>query len=166
MSERIDITATINLLLKANNILILCHKNPDGDTLGSAGALYWALHALGKTAAIFCADAVPSRYDYMKLELFRGQFVPGYIVAVDIAGQQLFGEAAAEYTEKVDLCIDHHTSNSGYATAMLLDDTAAATGEVIYEMIVAMGVAITPQIANCLYTGISTDTGCYQYANT
>lgn len=166
MSEKVDITNVISRLLKANNILIISHKNPDGDTLGSAGALYWALRAMGKTAAVFCADEIADRYAYMGLELFHNQFVPGYIVAVDIAGQQLFGEKAAEYADRVDLCIDHHASNSGYADAMLLDATAAATCEIIYELIVALGIAIDVRIANCLYTGISTDTGCFQFANT
>lgn len=166
MSENIEITSVISRLLKAENILILCHKNPDGDTLGSAGALYWALRAVGKTAAVFCADPINARYDYMELELFRGQFAPTYIVAVDIAGQQLFGNAAAQYADKVDLCIDHHGSNTGYADAMLLDDTAAATCELIYEIVAAMGVTIDTRIANCLYTGVSTDTGCFMFANT
>lgn len=166
MSEKIDITGAVSRLKKENNILIISHKNPDGDTLGSAGALYWALQAMGKTAAVFCSDAVSARYDYMELELFRGQFVPAYIVAVDIAGQQLFGEKSAEYAGKVNLAIDHHGSNSGYAEVLLLDDTAAATCEIIYEVLVAMGTAIDPRIANCLYTGVSTDTGCFQFANT
>lgn len=166
MSEIVDINNVVSRLLRAENILLLCHKNPDGDTLGSAGALQWALSALGKNCAVFCSDAIHPRYAYMQLNLFKGQFVPGYIVAVDIAGPQLFGENAAEYVDKVDLCIDHHSSNSNYAAAMLLDDAAAATCEVIYEIVVAMGVPIDERIANCLYTGVSTDTGCFRFANT
>lgn len=166
MSEQIDITGVVSRLLRADNILILSHKNPDGDTLGSAGALYWALRALGKVSAVFCSDAIHERYAYMELELFKGQFSPAYIVAVDIAGQQLFGEKAAEYADRVDLCIDHHGTNSGYATAMLLDETAAATCELIYEIVVALGVQVDKRIAACLYTGVSTDTGCFKYANT
>lgn len=166
MSENIDITNVVSRLMRADNILILCHKNPDGDTIGSAGAMQWALKAQNKTCAVFCSDTIHERYAYMQLEMFRGQFVPGYIVAVDIAGQQLFGEGAAEYVDKVDLCIDHHGTNSGYADAMLLDDTAAATCEIIYEIIVAMGVSVDALIADCLYTGVSTDTGCFRFANT
>ena len=166
MSEILDIARVAKLLAEAENILILCHKNPDGDTLGSAGGLYWALKAMGKTAAVFCSDPIHERYAYMGLELFRGQFKPAYIVAVDIAGQQLFGEAAAQYADKVDLCIDHHGSNSGYASAMLLDDTAAATCEIVYDLIPAMSVDIDARMADCLYTGVSTDTGCFKFANT
>lgn len=166
MSEAAEISKVISLLLKSDNVLILCHKNPDGDTIGSAGALLWALRSLGKTGAVFCADPIHERYDYMGLELYKGQFEVGYIVAVDIAGTQLFGDKSNKYADKVNLCIDHHGSNTGYADYMLLDDTAAATCEIIYDLITAMGIQITRQMADCLYTGVSTDTGCFRFANT
>ncbi len=166
MSEILDIAAVINRLLRAENILLLCHKNPDGDTLGSAGALYHALSALGKTVAVLCADPVPAKYEYLQLGLFDGSFEPGYIVAIDVAGIQLFGDAVRRYSERVDLCIDHHPSNSGYADAMLLEAEAAATAEIVYDLLLAMNAEITPLIAECLYTGVSTDTGCFKFANT
>ena len=127
MSEAIDINVAARKLAKVDNVLILCHKNPDGDTLGSAGALYWALHSLGKKAAVFCSDPIHERYQYMELEQFYDQFEPQYVVAVDIAGTQLFGERSAKWADKVDMCIDHHGSNTGFADQMLLDATAAAT---------------------------------------
>lgn len=166
MSEMINMTDVVSRLMRADNILILCHKNPDGDTLGSAGALYWALRSFDKTAAVFCSDRIHERYAYMELELFYDQFVPKYVVAVDIAGVQLFGEKASKWAEKVNLCIDHHGSNSGFADAMWLDATAGSTCEMIYDLLVDMGVDIDTRIANCLYTGISTDTGCFKFANT
>ena len=159
MSEILDIAAALSRLLKAENVLLICHKNPDGDTIGSAAALYWALKGLGKTVAVLCADPIPSRYDYMDIGLYTGQFTPGYTVAVDVAGIQLFGDSIAEYTRRIDMCIDHHPSNSGYADCMLLDGDAAATAEIIYELLTAIGTEITPTIADCLYTGPSTKTG-------
>lgn len=168
MSEIIDIMQAISRLLKADNILLLCHKNPDGDTLGSASALYHALRKLGKTVAMLCADVIPARYDYMEIGLFNGEFEPSYIVAVDVAGIQLFGDGndIGSYGNRVDLCIDHHPSNSGYADAMLLNGDAAATAEIVHELLRCMGVEITVLIANCLYTGVATDTGCFKFANT
>lgn len=166
MSETLNLAQVISRLLKAENVLLLCHKNPDGDTLGSAAALCSALRQLGKTAAMLCADPIPERYAYMELSLFDNSFTPDYIVAIDVAGIQLFGDAVREYADRVDLCIDHHPSNSGYADAMLLDGDAAATAEVMYELIGAMGATLTPQVADCLYTGLSTDTGCFKFANT
>lgn len=165
MSEILDIMAVILRLKAADNVLILSHKNPDGDTIGSAGALFHALKSMGKTCAVLCTDEFNKRYDYMQIEMFDNNFEPQYIVAVDVAGLQLFGDLTVEYGKKADLCIDHHPSNSNYSDALLLDSTAAATCEVMYELIEKMGIEITPVIADCLYTGISTDTGCFKFAN-
>ena len=66
----------------------------------------------------------------------------------------------------MDLCIDHHLGNSGYADFTLLDGSAAAAAELLYEVICAMGVVITPHIADCLYTGLATDTGCFRFSST
>ena len=71
-----------------------------------------------------------------------------------------------QYAAHTNLCIDHHASNSGYAYETLLDPGAAAACEFLLDVIVDMGVTITPQIANCLYTGIATDTGCFKFAST
>ncbi len=166
MSEILDIAGALQRMMKAENVLLICHKNPDGDTVGSAAALYWMLTALGKTAAVLCADPIPARYGYMDVCLFTGQFRPDCTVAVDVAGIQLFGDSISEYTRNIDLCIDHHPSNSGYADSMLLDGTAAATAEIVYQLIVESGAALTPTMADCLYTGLSTDTGCFKFANT
>ena len=167
MSETLDLTEVLSRLVRAERILILSHKNPDGDTLGSAAALYHALKKLGKSeVAVSCADLIPQRYQYMQIELFCGQFEPQYIVAVDVASIQLFGDSVREYAERVDLCIDHHASNSGYADALYLDGDACATAEIIYNLICKMGVEIDPVLADCLYTGISTDTGCFLFGNT
>lgn len=166
MTDRIDLAKAAQMLQQAEDILLICHKNPDGDTLGSAGALQHALRAMGKRTAIFCSDPIAPKYDYMQLELYDGSWEPAYIVAVDVAGTQLFGEAAADYLKRVDLCIDHHSSNSGYAEATLLDEDSGAAAEVIYQLCGELGVALTPVMADCLYTGVSTDTGCFKFTNT
>ena len=166
MTELLKIEETVSRLLKAENILLLCHKNPDGDTVGSAAALCHALRTLGKQAAVLCADPIPALYSYMEVPEFRDQFEPGFIVAVDVASIQLFGDAVSQYTEQIDLCIDHHGSNAGYAYATLLDETAAATAEIMFDLIPILSVEITPLMADCLYTGLSTDTGCFKFSNT
>ena len=167
MTESVDRQTAVLRLRGADDILILCHKNPDGDTIGCAGALYLALKALGKNAAILCSDTIPKMYDYMELRWFDGSFNPAFVVAVDVASIQLFGENnnVPQYAAHTNLCIDHHASNSGYAYETLLDPGAAAACEFLLDVIVDMGGTITPQIANCLYTGISTDTGCFRYAS-
>ncbi|MDD4850166.1 MAG: bifunctional oligoribonuclease/PAP phosphatase NrnA [Gemmiger sp.] len=168
MTESVDRQTAAERLRAADDILILCHKNPDGDTVGSAGALYQALCQLGKTAAVLCSDPIPAMYSYMPFARYDGSFEPAFVVAVDVASIQLFGEKndVQRYVERADLCIDHHGTNSGYAYATLLDDTAAATCELLTEWMDDLGVRITPDIANCLYTGVATDTGCFRFTNT
>ena len=168
MTESVDRQTAVLRLRGAEDVLILCHKNPDGDTIGCAGALCLALKALGKNAAVLCSDPIPSLYDFMGLELFDSSFTPGFVVAVDVASIQLFGDRnnVQKYAEHVDLCIDHHASNSGYAYETLLDPGAAAACELMIDVIEEMGVPLTPAIADGLYTGISTDTGCFRFSST
>lgn len=168
MTEPLNVEQAAAMLRNADNILILCHKNPDGDTIGCGSALYYALAALGKTSAVLCSDPIPRRLSYTRPRLFRGEFEPGLVVAVDVAGTQLFGENAPmpSYSRRVDLCIDHHAGNNGYAQYTLLNPEAAAAAELLCDVIEAMGVKLDAHIADCLYTGLATDTGCFRFANT
>ena len=168
MTEQLNVQQMAERLCAADNILVLCHKNPDGDTIGCGSALYYALKALEKTTAVLCSDTVPSRYAFTNPRLFKGEFEPRTVIAVDVAGLQLFGEnnGVPQFARHVDLCIDHHAGNNGYADFTLLDAGAAAAAELLYQVIVEMGVPITPHIADCLYTGIATDTGCFRFNNT
>ena len=128
MTQPLPVQQAAARLKEAGSVLILCHKNPDGDTLGCASALYHALASLGRTAAVLCADPIPCRLAYTGPRLFRGEFEPELVVAVDVAGLQLFGDKGLmpAYSRRVDLCIDHHAGNSGYAQFTLLDAGAAA----------------------------------------
>ena len=168
MTEPLSVQQMAQRLKSADNILILCHKNPDGDTVGCGSALYYALKALDKNAAVLCSDTIPARYAFTNAHLFKGEFEPETVVAVDVAGLQLFGEGngVPRYSRHVDLCIDHHAGNSGYADFTLLDGSAAAAAELMYRVILEMGVDITPHIADCLYTGVATDTGCFRFSAT
>ncbi len=166
MTEELSLEQAAERLKERDHILILCHKNPDGDTIGTGAALCKALLALEKEAAVFCSDPIPSMYGYMQIPLYTGQWTPEYIVAVDVAGIQLFGDAAQQYQDRVDLCIDHHATNSGYADATYLDAQAAAASEIMVRLVDLLGVELTPQMADCLYTGIATATGCFRFSNT
>lgn len=166
ITNSVDVKQAAELLLNSDNILLLCHKNPDGDTLGSAGGLMYALKKLDKCCAVMCHDKIPAKYDFLKLDLYRNQFIPDLIVAVDAATVNLLGESTSPYRENVDLCIDHHPSNSGYAKMVCCEDTLPATAQLMLSVIETMGVSLDKNIANCLYTGIMTDTGCFKYAAT
>ncbi len=163
---QIDLKQCCMLLATAEDIWIFTHKNPDGDTLGSAYGLYYGLTAIGKRAAVLCSDSMPKKFGYFYPQGPMPDFEPQYIVAVDVADIQLLGPALEPYAHKIDLCIDHHISNTGYAEHLLLDSHAAATAEIVYEIVTAMGVSLTQPMATALYTGIATDTGCFRYSNT
>lgn len=168
-SRPVDARAAAAMIRGSDHITILCHQKPDGDTLGSGFALLHALRALGKTARIECPDGFPPRYCFM-YPGFTGEgqpdFTPGLVVAVDIADLQLLGALRPQYEGKIDLCVDHHPSNTHYAENLLLDTGAAATVESIYCIIQELGVGIDYRMAACIYTGLATDTGCFRYSNT
>lgn len=150
-----------------DNILVLTHIRPDGDTLGSATALCLALQALGKTAYTLPNPGLTPTYDgYLDFQWAPEGFVPQHVVAVDIATEGLFPKGEQQnYLGRTELCIDHHPSNTGYALELCLDASAAACGEVIYRLCRLWGVMSEP-IARALYIAVSTDCGCFVYSNT
>lgn len=162
---KIDFKECAKLLLQQNNILILTHAHPDGDTLGSGFALCRALMQIGKKARVINDDEIPKKYNYLFDDIEFENFEPSYIVAVDVATENLLGSLQDKYAGKIDLCVDHHLTNTEFAKKLLLRDYPAAC-EIIYMLINEMGVKIDKKIADCLYTGISTDTGCFRYAST
>lgn len=160
---RIDVNQCAKLLKDNDNILILTHAHPDGDTLGSGFALCRALMKLGKICAVINSDVIPKKYNYLFDDIAPIRFKPGYVVAVDVATPNLLGDLNGQY--HIDLCIDHHSTNTEYADNLLLEDTPAAC-EIMYDVIKALDVPIDSRMAGCLYTGLTTDTGCFRYAST
>ncbi len=161
----LSLKQTASYLKKHDNYIILTHASPDGDTLGSAYALYYALNEIGKTACVICPDVIPSKYDYFARKTDHVYRENAIVVAVDVADKRLLGALEEEFGDKVNLCIDHHISNTKFAENLYLDDTAAATAESIYELIEQMKVNINDITAKALYTGLATDTGCFKYSN-
>ena len=157
---------TADYLKKTDRVLILTHVRPDGDTIGCAAALCRALRDLGKEAYLLYNPEITATYEaYAAPYWSPAGWEAEHIVAVDIATPGLLPENAKIYEEKVDICIDHHPSNSNYAQRLCLDADAAAAGEILYEIIEQM-TEITPAIAMPLYVAIATDTGCFVYSNT
>lgn len=155
--------AAAELLANARDALIFCHKNPDGDTLGCAFALRAALLSMGRRAEVRCCDEIPQLYSYMFGPEDAEEFQPRYYIAVDCSDEYRLGCCAGV---PVDFCVDHHPSQSFFAKKTLLDAKSASCCEIMLKILDAMGVEITPNIADCLYTGISTDTGCFRFQNT
>ena len=152
-------------LLSKDKILILTHRSPDGDTIGSGYALAMALRKLGKNVKVDCTDPFPEKYSYFTDKLEKLEFDEEFVVSVDIADTKLLGEKLSDYVDKIDLCIDHHGSNTKYAKEYYVEASAAAAAQVIAKLIRLMNVEFDKDIANAIYTGITTDTGCFRYTN-
>lgn len=159
----LNLGQTARFLKKHDNYVILTHASPDGDTLGSAYALYYGLKEIGKSAEVLCPEVIPSKYDYFVRETdhIEGSST---VIAVDVADKSLLGSLKEEFGDRVDLTIDHHISNTMYASNLYLDSSASATCEIIYELLLKMRVNVNNITAKALYTGIATDTGCFKYS--
>lgn len=159
----IDLSEAVEFLKGCEDAVILTHQSPDGDCIGAGFALKDLLEALGKRSRVLCSDEFPKRYDFMTSVGSGEEFEPKTVIAVDIADPQLMGNLRETYGNKVQLCIDHHISNVGYAEKTLLNAGASATCELIYELADAMKIQMSDHCAACIYTGIATDTGCFKY---
>ena len=146
-----------------DRILVVCHKNPDGDAVGSAWGLAHALRGVGKRARAFCGDEIPPEYRFLTENEPQDEFEPEHVITVDVAGASLLPDGIDP--EKIDLVIDHHRANSLSAPLKFVDPLAAACGEMLIGVLAAAGAEPAGYVAEALYTAIATDTGCFKYAN-
>ena len=158
------INEAAELLRAQDNILLITHIRPDGDTMGSASALCRALRQIGKTAYLynnpqFCDNDPWIAEPY----LAPADFVPSFVVGVDMADKTLFPDG---FSGDVDFCVDHHPSNTGYARQTLVQPAKASCGEIVLELCKALTGSIDAACADLLYIAVSTDTGCFCYGNT
>ena len=154
------------LLRGKDQILILTHRRPDGDTIGSAAGLCIALRQLGKTAYVLPnPDVTDINRIYAEGCWAPADFAPEFVVSVDIAARQLFYPEAEAYLPRVDLAIDPHPSQEFFARETCLEANRAACGEIVYAICRELG-EITKEVALPLYAAVATDTGCFVYANT
>lgn len=162
--SRITLNNAAELIRSNDCFLILCHRSPDGDTVGSAYALCRALNAIGKRCAVDCSDEIPGKYKYIVEETSAQlDFEPKCIIAADVADRSMLGKKYDGVTP--DIVIDHHVSNTLYGKNNCVIDRAANC-ENIYALIKALGAPIDRVTADALYTGIATDTGCFKFSNT
>ncbi len=165
-------------LLREDNFLLISHVSPDGDTIGSALALALWLRALGKRAVVVCEHIIPVTYAFLPgtntvitPEEAAQQAPFRNAIAIDCAVPERMGSAgmlfeAAEATAN----IDHHATNTSYGDYVIIDPSASATGELVFlllkELLQMVPEEVRKQIAVCLFTAISTDTGNFAYSNT
>ncbi len=163
--KRIDALSAAEFLKTNDNFLILTHMNPDGDTLGSGFALNAVLRSIGKNSKVRCSDETPSKFQFLVPER-EPEFNEETVIAVDVADERLLGGLKDVYAGKIDLCIDHHGTNMGYAKNLYLEGESASCCECVYEVVKALGAQVTPFVASALYLGMATDTGCFKFSNT
>ena len=162
----LTVCETAALLRTFDNVLILTHVRPDGDTVGCAAALCAGLRALGKTAYLLPNPELTKNSEPYFLPYAAPEgFIPGAVVSTDVATTALLPENARCWIGAIDLAIDHHPSFEHFGKANIVRPEAAACGELIYDILAALG-PITAEIALPLYVAVSTDTGCFAYANT
>ena len=154
-------------LLAHDNYCILTHTRPDGDTIGSAAALCLGLRQMGKKARLLENKEVSPYLSTCLLGMTRDW--PREIdtlICVDVASPNMLPAASRPLQERIELRIDHHGSATSFTPQELVDPSAAACGDIIYDLLMEMGAELTKEMAWRLYIAVSTDTGCFRYANT
>ncbi len=149
-----------------DNILILTHVRPDGDTIGCASALCQALRDMGKVSYLLYNPGITATYEPYARDYWAPEgWEPACVVSTDVAVLDLLPDNASAYRQRIDLAIDHHPSHSYFARESYVDASAAACGEILYAVIGEL-TDMTPTIALRLYVAIATDCGCFVYSNT
>lgn len=162
---KIDAVQCAKLLLENDDIRIICHRDPDGDTLGSSMALFDTLTNMGKRVFIECASPFPANLQFLCQPLRdMKRFEPKFTVAVDVATPSMICDPP-ESRPHIDLCIDHHPTNPDYADNTYLVNYGAAA-EAVFEVIKEMGAEPGEFAATALLTAISSDTGGMRYSST
>lgn len=160
-------TECADWLLDRDHFVILTHRKPDGDTLGSSAALCRGLRALGKTAHLLENNEITPLYAPLVEGLTKAAPEEGDIlVAVDVAADNMLPKAFEHLKNNIDLRIDHHGSGREYTPNEHVDSESAACAEIIWELLLDMGVDPDEKMAEAVYVGVSTDTGCFRFANT
>ena len=154
-------------LLARDRFVILTHRKPDGDTIGSAAGLCRGLQALGKTAHILENPEVTPLFAPLVDGLTKAAPEEGdLLIAVDVAADNMLPKAYESLKNSIDLRIDHHGSGREYTPNEHVDPESAACAEIIWELLLDMGVEPDEKMASAVYVGVSTDTGCFRFANT
>lgn len=153
-----------------NDMTLIAHVSPDGDTLGSCLGLYHALSSAGKRVQVVCSDPVPATYRILPgaetVLLPSAARKTAAAASIDCADIARTGDAKTLFSEATDtLNVDHHGTNDSYAKANYVR-ICAATAELAFEIIRELEIPLNVEIASCLYTGITTDTGNFAYSNT
>ena len=165
--KKLTRTETAEFLAAHNNYIILTHARPDGDTIGSAAALCLGLRKLGKTAHVLENKEVSPRFRWLHQGLTTDTAADtDCVLSVDVASPGILQEAFKPLLGRIQLRIDHHSSATSFTDFELVDPISASCAEIAYDVLTLMNCPLDKGIAQAIYVGASTDTGCFRYANT
>ena len=158
--------AAASFLKEHDHYLLLTHARPDGDTVGSAYALAMALREYGKEAYVL-PDPLAGRNFPPFFEAVAPETIPDdpTVVTIDVADASLLPEWSEKYLPQVSCVIDHHTSNRVPCDLKCVDSGAAATAEIIREIVALLELPLSPVVSQGIYMALMTDTGCFRYSN-
>lgn len=167
MNKELLFDEAIKTIDKYNSIFIASHINPDGDNIGSCIALYLALKKLGKKVSLLRSDSLPKSFSFLKgfecFEEYDGSKADLFII-LDCADKGRLGHNVEVFENvKYSLNIDHHKSNTNFADLNIVDDKSPSTAEMVYKLITQLKIPLDKNMAEAIYTGISTDTGKFSY---
>ena len=165
MTQAKTLSEAAERIRQLDDIVILTHQYPDGDTIGSAFALCFALRKMGKRANVIVNGKRDKKFDFFTENYHDEEFAYQSVISVDIAAPHLLGELEEEFAGKTDVSVDHHSCNTYFAKLTYVNAAAAANTENIFELIKLLGVEFDHDIVNAIYTGICTDTGCFKFSN-
>lgn len=164
-------------ILNQDRFLVVSHVNPDGDAIGSTLAVGHMLKQLGKSFHMINEGQVPGKFgmlpgmpeisNFLEMEAQGNRLAFDCVISVDCADYERIGRVVDWFPDSVPLLnIDHHPTNDSFGTAVLLRPDAAATAEVLYDLAYVLGIQWEKPVAQCIYTGLLTDTGGFRYSNT
>ena len=165
--KKLTLNETADFLLSHDNYAILTHRRPDGDTLGSSAALCRILRNMGKTAHLIRNDEITDRFAWLHAGLTKEEASESdTLVTVDVASPGMLPVKFERYLGNISLRIDHHASATSFTENELVDSGKGACAEIIFDLLQALWQEFDPAIADAIYVGTSTDTGCFRFANT
>src|SRR5919204_2111610 len=167
-----ELDAVVDAIRGHDRFLLTTHENPDGDALGSLLATKVALDQLGKDAVmVLYGDApLPGEYTFMPLAELQRRWPEDVservLLALDCANESRIADPEVLGRVPLTIDLDHHHDNSRFGDVNLVVPDASSTGEIVRDVLGALAVRLTPEIAEPLYIALVTDTGRFQYANT
>ena len=165
--KKLTLNETADFLNSHDNFAILTHRRPDGDTLGSSAALCRILRNMGKTAHLLRNPEITDRFAWLHEGLTKAEAAEtDTLITVDVASPGMLPSCFEPYLGRIALRIDHHGSATSFTETELVEPGMGACAEIIFDLLQALWQEFDPQIADAIYVGTSTDTGCFRFANT